>query len=154
MYLTGACFNQRHLRGTFSRCFRFFFPWFYYLYVIYFLREHATQLERINSRTGNIARNCLLFAIELRTFVTARIRGRRHDKRKSVRDTYDSKLAQCTVLHFALDVHVGREFSVVAKWWTAIASFLSSHWWFSPIHTIFHCHFPKLLKKSHLQICQ
>lgn len=122
---------------------RFFFLLFYYLYVIYFLRGQSgprNQLGRINFRTGWLK----LPVIRDWTSYVRHDVNPRPDKKKSVRNTYDSKFAQCTVLYFALDISThGCEFSVVAKRWQRL-HLLSSRDDFSQSIVYY---FLKLLKK-------
>lgn len=78
------------------------------LFLFLLLLRVYTSLSRIhhairmNSRASYVARNCLLFAIESRTFVTTRIRGRRPIKgnRIGTRMAVNSRNVRFSISHW------------------------------------------------------
>lgn len=137
-------FPQTKLRSIFSRFdFSFQDSFICTLYISFFC-EHATQLGRINSRTGYIAPK--LPVIRDWPSYVRHDANPQSDKKKSVRDTYDSKLAQRMVLYFALGGTRGTRIFSRSQVVTAIAS---RHDFSQSIYCILHYYLPRLLKQSH-----
>lgn len=97
-----------------------FFHFIIYTLYISFAEQlrPRNQLGRINFRTGYIVWKCLLFAIGLRTFVTAWIRGPIKRNRFGTRTIVNSRNVRFSISRWT-HLHVGCEVShpVVAKWW-------------------------------------